>query len=445
MSAATVVVSSAEGAGDMPSSVPVAGGDSSQDDAPPFSEVLSLSSADHPSSSGSSSPTEPAPVPDEARDQSEGTAATVSEVASASTAGGSPVRAQRRGGPSERDDGHVPRTIGSPKLSRAGKTDQIIPSGPTQGQPGEGIAIDADRSLGATRPLATSATPAAPGLSLRSTTAVAATASDGTPASAVRAGSSSGNDVLSTLAPALEGDPDPSTVASSATHVPHTPGAGSTGENQAPAAVTAAENAEVRALADRGSAPASLGVRPVPVRIVVNGSAPDAAASALSASAPGTPGPASVSAEELSEFPDVGEGTAGVDISDLAASISRPLAGGSGDYSVQVSLHPPELGEVRALLSLQGDVLHVTLTPDHSTGFDALSDAMPALHEQLAGGGVEVHVTLGQPGDPEGGDGRAAAEAGRAAKAPSDDAPPAVSGSPIPIGTGGPGRIHLVL
>ena len=157
----------------------------------------------------------------------------------------------------------------------------------------------------------------------------------------------------------------------------------------------------MRALADREAAAGSVGLRPVPVRILANGSAPGAAASALSAANPGTPGPASVSAEalsELAEFPDGGEGTAGVDISDLAASISRPLAGGSGDYSVQVSLHPPELGEVRALLSLQGDVLHVTLTPDHSTGFDALSDAMPALHEQLAGGGVEVHVTLGPPG-----------------------------------------------
>ena len=91
-----------------------------------------------------------------------------------------------------------------------------------------------------------------------------------------------------------------------------------------------------------------------------------------------------------------------LDVSDLAASISRPLAGGNGDYSVQVSLHPPELGEVRALLSLQGDVLHVTLTPEHASGFEALSDAMPALHDQLAGGGVEVNVTLGHPGDASG-------------------------------------------
>ena len=189
-------------------------------------------------------------------------------------------------------------------------------------------------------------------------------------------------------------------------------------------------------MADRGAAPGSAALRSGPVRIQVNGTTPGATASALSAATTGTSGTAAVSAEEvleLAEFPDAGGGTTGVDISDLAASISRPLAGGSGDYSVQVSLHPPELGEVRALLSLQGDVLHVTLTPEHSSGFDALSDAMPALHEQLAGGGVEVHVTLGQPGDPEGGDDRAAAEAGRAGKAPSDDATPAVSVSAIPI------------
>ena len=177
---------------------------------------------------------------------------------------------------------------------------------------------------------------------------------------------------------------------------------------------------------------------------------PGAAASALSAATTGTgtSGTVAVSADEvleLAEFPDAGGGTTGVDISDLAASISRPLAGGSGDYSVQVSLHPPELGQVRALLSLQGDVLHVTLTPEHSGGFDALSDAMPALHEQLAGGGVEVHVTLGQPGDPEGGDGRGAAEDGLARTAASENATPDVPVAAIPISTAGPGRIHLVL
>ncbi len=100
---------------------------------------------------------------------------------------------------------------------------------------------------------------------------------------------------------------------------------------------------------------------------------------------------------------------------------------------------------MRALLSLQGDVLHVTLTPEHSTGFDALSDAMPALHEQLAGGGVEVHVSLGQPGDPRGRRWPRSRRGRLTGEPPSDDAPPAVSVAAIPLSAGGPGRIHLVL
>jgi hypothetical protein len=431
----------------MPSSVPVAGGDSPEDGAQPFSEVLSLSSPDHPGSSDPSSSPQPSTAPDETHDQSDAAVATVPEVPSAGRAGRPQARAQRRPGPSERDDGHVPRAIGSAPLTHASTTDRIIPLGSTEGQAGD-VAIDVDRSLGVTRPLGTSTTPPAPGLAVRSTTTIASTASDGSPASTARAGAPGGEDVLATLTPAPDDSSDPRTVASSATQVPRTVGAGSTEGNEASADVTAGGNAEVRALADREAAPGSVGLRPVPVHIVANGSAPGAGASTLSAATPGTPGPASVSAEELSqlaEFPDAGEATAGVDISDLAASISRPLAEGSGDYSVQVSLHPPELGEVRALLSLQGDVLHVTLTPDHATGFDALSDAMPALHEQLAGGGVEVHVTLGHPGDAEGGAGRGASEAGPAGRAPPDDATAAASTSAVPVTTAGPGRIHLVL
>ncbi len=137
--------------------------------------------------------------------------------------------------------------------------------------------------------------------------------------------------------------------------------------------------------------------------------------------------------------------TPNVDIDDLAASISRPLAGGNGDYSVQVSLHPPELGEVRALLSLQGDVLHVTLTPEHASGFEALSDALPALPEQMADGGLEVNVTLGQPGDSQGEDGQRPNPTGPTAEDSSDDATPASPPTAFAPNSDGPGRIHLVL
>jgi hypothetical protein len=453
--AATVVVSSAEGAGDMPSSAPVGGGDSSQDGAPPFSEVLSLSSPDHPGPSDSASPPEPPQNPGDAHDES-GTAATTVPEALAHSAGAPRERAQRRAGPSERGDAHVRRTVGSPRLSGAGKVDQISLPGaaPTQT---EGVAIDADQSVGAPLPHAAATTPAAPALlplSLPSTTLVVPTASDDPSGAATRIEAPGGDDVLPALPPAQDGS-GPLSVANLAAQLPHTAGAGSNSNGVStkpgPADVTGDGPSEARGVADREAAPGSAALHSGPVRILVNGTTtPGAAVSALSAATTGTgtSGAVAVSADEvleLAEFPDAGGGTTGVDVSDLAASISRPLAGGSGDYSVQVSLHPPELGQVRALLSLQGDVLHVTLTPEHSGGFDALSDAMPALHEQLAGGGVEVHVTLGQPGDPEGGDGRGGAEDGLARTAASDNAPPDVPVVAIPISTAGPGRIHLVL
>jgi hypothetical protein len=182
------------------------------------------------------------------------------------------------------------------------------------------------------------------------------------------------------------------------------------------------------------------------------GSSSVAPASVPSTLGAGTVGSASapVSTDDatgLAEFPDEAAGTAvsTLDVSDLATSISRPLAAGNGDYSVQVSLHPPELGQVRALLSLQGDVLHVTLTPEHASGFEALSDALPALHEQLAGGGVEVNVTLGQPGDGQGEEDRRPADRGFTPLVPSGDATPALTPSALPTNAAGPGRIHLVL
>jgi len=448
VSAATVVVSSAEGAGDMPSSVPVAGGDSSQDVAQPFSEVLSLSTPDQPGSPGFALPPQPSQSRDEPHDDSGTAATTVPQIPASHTAGAPGGRAQRRAGPSEQGDGHGRRAVGSPPLSPAAKADQISLPGSTPTQ-AEGGAVGVGQSPGDADPRTTAAAPAAPGVPVSSSTAVASTASDG-PAGAAVPAEASGDDALSALVPP-QGGSGPTTVASLAAQPPHTPG-GSTSDGvspePAPADVTREGDGQARGVANRGVAPGSAALRSGPVRIQVNASTPGAAASIPSAATTEISGTAAVSADEVlaaAEFPDAGGGTTGVDISDLAASISRPLAGGSGDYSVQVSLHPPELGEVRALLSLQGDVLHVTLTPEHPSGFEALSDAMPALHEQLAGGGVEVHVTLGQPGDPEGGQGRGAAEARVAGQAPSDEGTTVAAAPAIPVSTDGPGRIHLVL
>jgi hypothetical protein len=86
------------------------------------------------------------------------------------------------------------------------------------------------------------------------------------------------------------------------------------------------------------------------------------------------------------------------------------------------------------------------LTPEHANGFDALSDALPALHEQLAGGGVEVNVTLGQPGDPEGRESRHRSTSGGAGRIPTEEGATQVAvTSADPMTTAEPGRIHLVL
>ncbi len=133
-----------------------------------------------------------------------------------------------------------------------------------------------------------------------------------------------------------------------------------------------------------------------------------------------------------------------LDVSGLAASISRPLAEGNGEYSVSVSLHPPQLGEVRALLSLRGDMLEVTLTPEAAAGHEALDRALPALREQLSTDGLQVSVSLG---DPRGeGDQRGPAAGNGTVHDPG-------SGPPTPVPTTdrstrspvGNGRIHLVL
>jgi hypothetical protein len=428
----------------MPSSVPGAGGGSSQDGGQPFSEVLSLSTPpDRPGSSASAPPPGPSQSPGEAGDESN-TAAAGPEVPATGKAGPARERAQRRSGPPERGEGHARRVVGPRPPGSDGTTELIPPAGSTHThtQAG-GVALDVDQSSVA------SPAPASSALAAVSAAPVDSDAPGGAGAGSEAPGTEA---ALSRLNPA-ENVPDPSPVASAGAQLPNTFGSGSTIEgashNRAPTDVPGEGDAAARGV-DRAPAPVpdSGALRSGPVRIQRNGATPGAEVSALSGATAGTSVTAAAPAEEvleLAEFPDGGEGTTGLDIGDLAASISRPLSMGSGDYSVQVSLHPPELGEVRALLSLQGDVLHVTLTPEHSNGFDALSEAMPALHEQLAGGGVEVHVSLGQPGDPEGGHGRGASEGGPAGTAQPDDATPIVSVAAVPMRAADAGRIHLVL
>lgn len=132
-----------------------------------------------------------------------------------------------------------------------------------------------------------------------------------------------------------------------------------------------------------------------------------------------------------------------LDVSGLAGSISRTLNQSGGNGRVLVTLHPPELGQVQALLTLRGDVLHVALSPERTEGHDAIADALSSLHEQLSGGGVEVNVTLGQPGGSASGQQGSASTTQQSATTTVQPDVPTTPGGQVP--TTGSERIHLVL
>jgi flagellar hook-length control protein FliK len=464
----TVIATSAEGAGDMPSATPVSTGDTSLEDAQPFSEVLSLSSSSFPAPPNASAPPSSAPVPDEqgtpTTDVAEATVPTPPPEDDRTSSGG---RGRRGTGASGRDDAPARSAPGSfvPRW-RAGETGGVPPAASTRtgaesagGDPGQRPAA-VPLAVSAPSDPVTPAVPARDGPSDRATV-TATIVPDGPPGAGAQSAQQGAEDV-----PAISvdagGDLGRSVVAAS---VPRP--ADSSGDGSSPGPARGDDPADRTG----GTGLGAVELRVLPARPAPGSAAPEGDATRLQATAtlsdatgssvtgPGVTGPgvtpvagssdpqavATAELDGFTEFPDAAGSIAGasVDIGGLAAAISRPLAAGNGDYSVQVSLHPPELGEVRALLAYQGDVLHVTLTPEHASGFEALSDAMPTLKDQLAGGGVEVHVTLGQPGDPQGGESRPEGSGGPALG--SDGTTPAAGSPPTPANLGDPGRIHLVL
>jgi hypothetical protein len=134
-------------------------------------------------------------------------------------------------------------------------------------------------------------------------------------------------------------------------------------------------------------------------------------------------------------------GSAPLDLDALTGSLSRPLSGGNGSYTVSVALHPPELGHVQAVMTLAGNDLQVSITAQTQRGHDALLAAADALKSQLARGGVNVNVTLSDPRSPsDGDDRRRGATAGGGTDGEESSPPEAPSPPEVPSG-----QIHLVL
>ena len=164
-----------------------------------------------------------------------------------------------------------------------------------------------------------------------------------------------------------------------------------------------------------------------------------AAASGVEAGRTLAGGPSS--ADSLTAPLPTGQGST-LDVDELSGSISRPLSEGNGTYSVTVAMHPPELGHIQAVVALEGNDLQVSITPQTAVGHDALRASVDVLKHQLARGGVQVNVTLRDPGTQSGGDGRYQANSGRSGTPLS--APVLAEPAVLPVLTAG-GQIHLVL
>lgn len=98
------------------------------------------------------------------------------------------------------------------------------------------------------------------------------------------------------------------------------------------------------------------------------------------------------------------QASAALDVEGLSTAISRPLGNGNGNYTVTIAMHPPELGRVQAVISLDGSDLQVSIAAQTQRGHEALLSSVDALKGQLARGGVNVNVSLRDPGSQTGGD-----------------------------------------
>lgn len=86
-----------------------------------------------------------------------------------------------------------------------------------------------------------------------------------------------------------------------------------------------------------------------------------------------------------------------LDVTGLASSISQATLGSDGSYTINVAMHPSDLGHVQAVVSLNGVDLHVAITPQTPTGHAALANAVETLKSELSRSGLNVNVSLRDP------------------------------------------------
>lgn len=110
------------------------------------------------------------------------------------------------------------------------------------------------------------------------------------------------------------------------------------------------------------------------------------------------PGASNVSVSPGVASAESAMGTPMLDVAGLASEISSAVVGADGTVRVNVAMHPVTLGAVQAVVALNGGDLHVAITPQTSLGHQALREAMDGLTSELSQGGLNVNVSLRDPG-----------------------------------------------
>lgn len=168
----------------------------------------------------------------------------------------------------------------------------------------------------------------------------------------------------------------------------------------------------------------------------------NSAVSSVSSAVPGMNSGLETSVPVIHMSPS-GEGSKVFDVKILSEVISRPLSDGNGTYTVVVAMHPADLGHLHAVMSLGSNGLQVSITPETQVGHNALAGVMDSLKNQLAGGGMDVNVTLRDPGSQPGPDAQKQSSGSHNAFAATPVGPTSATRSATAVLA--TGQIHLIL
>ena len=136
-----------------------------------------------------------------------------------------------------------------------------------------------------------------------------------------------------------------------------------------------------------------------------------------------------------------GAQTGAFDMPGLSRAVAHLIDQGGGNYTVTLGMQPAELGHVQAVMSLTGNDLHVTITPQTTEAHQAIANSLGQLKSELTQNGLTVSLTVLDSGARGGGGRRTPSPYRHETTESIDTATGVVEATPLQMG----GQIHLVL